>query len=147
MGERNASRGVEKMVLYGFAVAVWLVNAVALSVNGGGFFGDLRAAAATADAGSATKLGPVLMTIVEITIQVFYAGWNWYILRAPVPAGVTTHLRRLINTANDDNSLVVSADGKRAYFSSNRQGGFGNFIYYNETVSFYKRYKKEIKQK
>jgi natural resistance-associated macrophage protein 2 len=102
MGERNVSRGVEKMVLYGFAVAVWLVNAVALSVNGGGFFGDLRAAAATADAGSATKLGPVFMTIVEIALQVFYAGWNWYILRAPVPAGVTTHDRRLINTANDD---------------------------------------------
>ncbi|MBP6511521.1 MAG: PD40 domain-containing protein [Bacteroidia bacterium] len=35
-----------------------------------------------------------------------------------------------INTANDDNSLVVSADGKRAYFSSNRQGGFGNLDLY-----------------
>lgn len=44
--------------------------------------------------------------------------------------GTPKNLGYPINTANDDNSLVVSADGKRAYFSSNRQGGFGNLDLY-----------------
>ncbi|MFN0190084.1 MAG: OmpA family protein [Bacteroidia bacterium] len=44
--------------------------------------------------------------------------------------GAPKNLGYPINTANDDNSLVVSADGKRAYFSSNRQGGFGNLDLY-----------------
>ena len=44
--------------------------------------------------------------------------------------GAPKNLGYPINTADDDNSLVVSADGKRAYFSSNRQGGFGNLDLY-----------------
>ncbi|MBL7922764.1 MAG: PD40 domain-containing protein, partial [Bacteroidia bacterium] len=35
-----------------------------------------------------------------------------------------------INTANDENSLVVSADGLRAYFASNRKGGYGDLDLY-----------------
>ncbi len=36
-----------------------------------------------------------------------------------------------INTANDENSLIVSADGKKAFFSSDREGGFGNLDLYS----------------
>lgn len=35
-----------------------------------------------------------------------------------------------INTNVDENSLVVSADGKKAYFASNRKGGKGNLDLY-----------------
>jgi tetratricopeptide (TPR) repeat protein len=35
-----------------------------------------------------------------------------------------------INTLNDENSLMVSANGKLAYFSSNMEGGFGDFDIY-----------------
>jgi outer membrane protein OmpA-like peptidoglycan-associated protein len=41
-----------------------------------------------------------------------------------------------INTYNDENSLVVSADGKRAYFASDRKGGFGGLDLYS--FSLYK---------
>lgn len=44
--------------------------------------------------------------------------------------GLPKNLGYPINTSGDDNSLVVSADGKRAYFSSNRKGGFGNLDLY-----------------
>lgn len=35
-----------------------------------------------------------------------------------------------INTFNDENSLLVSADGKLAYFASNREGGYGSLDLY-----------------
>lgn len=35
-----------------------------------------------------------------------------------------------INTYDDENSLVVSADGKKAYFASDRKGGFGKLDLY-----------------
>ncbi len=45
--------------------------------------------------------------------------------------GIPVNLGYPINTADDENSLVVSADGKKAYFSSNRKGGNGNLdLYY-----------------
>jgi NRAMP (natural resistance-associated macrophage protein)-like metal ion transporter len=72
-----ASTGVEKVVLYTFAIAVWAINAVALSFQGGGFFGgfvpDLP--------WSAKKLFYVLL---QVTIQLFYAWWNFSTLFSPV---------------------------------------------------------------
>ena len=44
--------------------------------------------------------------------------------------GLPMNLGYPINTANDENSLVVSADGQRAYFASNRKGGFGDLDLY-----------------
>lgn len=44
--------------------------------------------------------------------------------------GKPVNLGYPINTASDENSLVVSADGMRAYFASDRKGGFGNLDLY-----------------
>ena len=41
MGD-NAIIGIEKYILHFFAFAVYLTNAIGLSVKGGGFFGDWR---------------------------------------------------------------------------------------------------------
>lgn len=76
MGQSNAARGVERLILYGFAVVVWLVNAAALSVKGGGFFGDLRA---TVSSG-----WYVVIVLIEVCAQTFYAWWNLYVLWTPV---------------------------------------------------------------
>lgn len=44
--------------------------------------------------------------------------------------GTPVNLGYPINTAADENSLVVSADGKKAYFASNRKGGAGKLDLY-----------------
>ncbi len=45
--------------------------------------------------------------------------------------GTPVNLGYPINTHADENSLVVSADGLRAYFASNRAGGVGNLDLYS----------------
>lgn len=45
--------------------------------------------------------------------------------------GKPVNLGYPINTASDENSLVVSADGKKAYFASDRKGGFGKLDLYS----------------
>jgi outer membrane protein OmpA-like peptidoglycan-associated protein/tetratricopeptide (TPR) repeat protein len=45
--------------------------------------------------------------------------------------GKPVNLGYPINTAADENSLVVSADGKKAYFASDRKGGFGRLDLYS----------------
>ncbi len=72
MGQ-NASRGFEKILLYVFAFSVWLINALGLSLPGGGFFGDLREQRVAA--GGSYYYLPLLL--IEIAIQLFYAWWNW----------------------------------------------------------------------
>lgn len=44
--------------------------------------------------------------------------------------GPATNLGYPINTFNDENSLVVDANGKLAYFASEREGGFGGLDIY-----------------
>lgn len=44
--------------------------------------------------------------------------------------GIPVNLGYPINTAADENSLVVSADGKKAYFASDRKGGAGKLDLY-----------------
>jgi Mn2+/Fe2+ NRAMP family transporter len=76
MGPDYASKGVEKMVLYSFGILVWLINAISLSVPGGGFFGDF-----VGDMDwSAAKFGWILL---QIGIQVVYAWWNFTVLFTP----------------------------------------------------------------
>lgn len=71
MGE-HASKGWEKMLLGSFAFGVWLVNSIALSVEGGGFFGDM----------AASRRQKCLA--FEVALQVFYAGWNIYCFWTPI---------------------------------------------------------------
>lgn len=44
--------------------------------------------------------------------------------------GKATNLGYPINTVNDENSLLVDANGKLAYFASEREGGFGGLDIY-----------------
>lgn len=44
--------------------------------------------------------------------------------------GPATNLGYPINTANDENSLLVDPSGKLAYFASDREGGFGDLDIY-----------------
>mmetsp|Transcript_31370 Transcript_31370/g.66025 ORF Transcript_31370/g.66025 Transcript_31370/m.66025 type:complete len:533 (-) Transcript_31370:1220-2818(-) len=70
MGEGNASKGIEKGVLYSFAIAVWAVNAMTLSMKGGGFFGEI-----TPDMPMSAQ--KVLLVLLQVVIQLTYAWWNF----------------------------------------------------------------------
>ena len=63
MGEGNASRGLEKGILYLFAMAVWAVNAMTISMKGGGFFGEI-----TSDMPMSVE--KVLLILVQLLLQV-----------------------------------------------------------------------------
>jgi NRAMP (natural resistance-associated macrophage protein)-like metal ion transporter len=76
-GKEFASTGVEKAVLYGFAIVVWAINAVALSAPGGGFFGDFVWDMPF----SVSKLALIALQIV---LQGSYAWWNFATLYSPV---------------------------------------------------------------
>jgi hypothetical protein len=73
MGVGNASRGVEKTVLYTFAIVVWAINAITLSIKGGGFFGEWAS-------NIPMSFRKILLILLEIGLQLFYAGWNFYTL-------------------------------------------------------------------
>ena len=73
-----ASKGLEKYMLHGFALAVWAINAYAFSSVGGGFFGDF---VRSMPPGSMKK---VLFILLEVAFQVFYAWWNLTSLFKPV---------------------------------------------------------------
>jgi Mn2+/Fe2+ NRAMP family transporter len=66
MGPDHTSKGIEKMVLYGFGILVWAINAVTLSAPGGGFFGDFVSEMKW----SMAKLGWILLQVI---IQGVYA--------------------------------------------------------------------------
>lgn len=70
MGRGHASRGLEKYVLYAFALTVWAINALTLSMKGGGFFGELSPDAPT----SAKK---VSLIAFQVALQLWYAWWNF----------------------------------------------------------------------
>eukprot|EP00550_Attheya_septentrionalis_P009130 CAMPEP_0198283666 /NCGR_PEP_ID=MMETSP1449-20131203/3233_1 /TAXON_ID=420275 /ORGANISM="Attheya septentrionalis, Strain CCMP2084" /LENGTH=361 /DNA_ID=CAMNT_0043980379 /DNA_START=562 /DNA_END=1647 /DNA_ORIENTATION=+ len=70
MGEGNASKGMEKAVMYSFAIAVWAVNAMTISMKGGGFFGEI-----TPDMPMSAE--KVLLILLQVVIQITYAWWNF----------------------------------------------------------------------
>jgi len=97
MGEEGCAKGLEKYILYFFAVAVWAINAFGLSLANGGFFGDLRPK--LNGAGSATLMG-----IVEILVQIFYVWWNWNCVMTPI-AKVSA-----VPTIESDGGAISSED-------------------------------------
>jgi NRAMP (natural resistance-associated macrophage protein)-like metal ion transporter len=72
-----ASQGFEKYLLHALAISVWAINAITLSVKGGGFFGD-------AVHPLPWSFKKILLIGLEIAIQIFYALWNWNCLFTPV---------------------------------------------------------------
>jgi NRAMP (natural resistance-associated macrophage protein)-like metal ion transporter len=72
-----ASTGFEKYLLYSFAFLVWAINACALSVSGGGFFGDFVQ-------DMPWTFEKLFYISLEAAIQIFYAWWNWNCLLTPV---------------------------------------------------------------
>mmetsp|Transcript_21641 Transcript_21641/g.47058 ORF Transcript_21641/g.47058 Transcript_21641/m.47058 type:complete len:555 (+) Transcript_21641:220-1884(+) len=70
MGEGNASKGLEKYILYSFAVAVWGINALTISMKGGGFFGEI-------DADMPMSGKKIFLIIFQILLQLWYAWWNF----------------------------------------------------------------------
>ena len=72
-----ASRGIEKTVLFSFAIIVWLINSIALSAPGGGFFGEFVPQ-------MEWSVKKVFWIILQIIIQSFYAWWNLGTLFSPV---------------------------------------------------------------
>lgn len=82
MGPDHASKGIEKMVLYGFGILVWAINAVTLSAPGGGFFGDFVSEMNW----SMAKFGWILLQVI---IQGVYAWWNFSCLFTPISTHVS----------------------------------------------------------
>eukprot|EP00980_Cylindrotheca_fusiformis_P025712 scaffold14504_cov111-Cylindrotheca_fusiformis.AAC.3 len=73
MGAGNASKGIEKIILYGFAIAVWAINAMTLSIQGGGFFGGVVQS-------MPMSFDKVLLIVLQVVIQIGYAWWNFMTL-------------------------------------------------------------------
>ena len=72
-----ASRGVEKCILHAFAILVWAINAVALSLPGGGFFGEFVP-------NMPWGLVKGFWIVVQVILQLAYGYWNWSTLFATV---------------------------------------------------------------
>ncbi|KAL3798062.1 hypothetical protein HJC23_012353 [Cyclotella cryptica] len=77
-----ASKGIEKKLLYGFGICVWLINAFTLSVQGGGFFGEFVNQSMD---WSTIKVGWVCL---ELLIQMSYTYWNYTCLFTPMGKSV-----------------------------------------------------------
>jgi len=75
MGEKYASKGVEKCVLYGFAFVVYFINAVALVAPGGGFFGNHLFPANEGD-----EKSKKIYMVLAIIIEGLYLVWNVHCL-------------------------------------------------------------------
>ena len=63
MGQGNASKGIERVILYSFAIIVWAVNAMTISMKGGGFFGEI-----TPDMDMSIE--KVLLILLQLVLQV-----------------------------------------------------------------------------
>lgn len=81
MGRFAAGRW-EKRMLYTLCFVVWAINAVAFSASGGGMLGDTVRSMSW----SPQK---VLLLGLEVSVQFFYAWWNWNCLRTPITASTT----------------------------------------------------------
>lgn len=85
----------ERYLLYSCCFLIWIINAVAFSMDGGGLFGDKVHSMEM----SAKK---VFLIIIETGLQIFYAWWNWNCLHTPISAidGQAEHELQLTGTEN-----------------------------------------------
>ena len=83
MGQ-HASKGWEKTMLFSFAFAVYLINAVGLSLDGGGFFGEWRSRGRDNEQDAPSTGMRWFMLVLEISVQVLYAWWNWNCIRSEI---------------------------------------------------------------
>lgn len=94
MGEGNASKGWEKRVLYSFALLVWGINALTISMPGGGFFGEITP-------GMAMSAKKVFVIILQLLLQLWYAWWNFSTLFGSV-SGESESQHQSVPTTNTD---------------------------------------------
>jgi Mn2+/Fe2+ NRAMP family transporter len=73
-----ASKGAEKFILHCFGVFVWFINAVTLSVPGGGFFGDFI------NRKMDWSFEKICWVVLQVLIQIVYAWWNYTCLFTPM---------------------------------------------------------------
>jgi len=88
---KYAAHTFEKWFLYSLGMAVYLLNAYALSAPGGGFFGDVIAGLENNNNDDMdmdddsninyTKWGWIVLSVV---VQIFYFVWNLHCILTPV---------------------------------------------------------------
>lgn len=105
MGD-HASKGPEKIILYGFGIFVWLINAMTLSVPGGGFFGDFVNSSME---WSAKKVGWI---IVQVSIQLLYAWWNFSCLFTPLVENFEENEEENMPLEGQDSLVVPPEDSE-----------------------------------
>lgn len=138
MGE-FASSGFEKFILHFFAFAVWFVNAVGLSAEGGGFFGDwktrYRENDGEEDGGGgregAKRLQWLLLLGLEIGVQIFYAWWNWSCIRQDIGREIISlssgnHAVLTNDAEHDDDSEERSSELGRIGSADSEESSNGN---------------------
>ena len=81
MGEFVA-KPIERFFMYSLAIGVYLVNAISLTVPGGGFFGFVF----DMDENDPKRS---FWFFVMFAVQVFYGSWNAYCLLSPVRRPMT----------------------------------------------------------
>jgi len=105
MGD-HASRGTEKMVLYGFGIFVWFINALTLSIPGGGFFGDFVNESME---WSVSKAGWI---VLQLLLQVFYAYWNFTCLFTPLKGSLAENPDEISPLEGQDVMVVPPEDSE-----------------------------------
>ena len=88
-----ASRGVEKYTLFGFATLVWAINAVTLSLPGGGFFGEFVP-------NMSWGFVKLFWIALQVALQVAYGYW---------------HFSTLFSTVSFDRKLADERPAKEQY--------------------------------
>ena len=102
VGKANAFVGLPRFLLYLYAFGVWALNAFSLSANGGGFFGNWKA-------NMPPSTAKTMLTVLEVSMQLFYAWWNLDCVLAPVDG--TTALLHLDEEGSESTVNETEACG------------------------------------
>ena len=125
-----ASKGIEKFILYCFGIFVWFINALTLSVPGGGFFGDL------VNRNMDWSFEKIFWVVLQVMIQVIYAWWNYTCLFTPMtrhvglpteedglivppPTKTTSTTMSMIKNEEEDDHIIPLATSKMIVANEN----------------------------